>query len=87
MTLRTYRKDMIVIKNFSDGMIEEAHVFLRDGALSDEDDIVRQASDLISRSNRLRALEKKKQRFSLPGFILGAVLSALISACIILIFM
>ena len=87
MTLRTYRKNMIVIKNFSDGNIEEAHVFLRDSALGDEDDIVREASEIISRSNHIRALEKKKQRFSLPEFIIGAVISALLSVGIFLIFM
>ena len=84
---RTYRKDMIVIKNFDGGMIEEAHVFLRDGAQYDDDDVVKEACDIISRSNKIRSLEKKRQRFSLPEFIIGAVCSALISLSIVLIFM
>lgn len=86
MTLRGYRKNLVVIKNLEDGIIDEAFFFLRDGTNADDDDIVREANRIISRSKELKAIKNAKHRFSLPEFLIGAIAMAVLALISVLIF-
>ena len=84
MTLRGYRKNLVVIKNPDGKIIDEAFFVLKDGAESDEDEIVREANEIIASSKKLSAIKNARMRFSLPEFLIGAAFSAILATVIII---
>ena len=87
MTLRGYRKNLVVIKNLDGGVIDEAFFLLSDGTDATEAEIVREADRIISRSRELRAIKNVKPRFSLAAFFIGAATAALIAVVVMLLAM
>ena len=86
MTLRGYRKDLVVIKDLDGGIIDEAFFLLKDGTHADEDEIVREADRIIERSKHLRAIKNARSRFSLPEFFIGAAAAAIVALVLVFIF-
>ena len=86
MTQKTYRKNLVVVKNLDGGVIDEAFFLLRDGTLADEDEIVREADRIIERSKRLGAIKNARSRFSLPEFFIGAAAAAIVALVLVFIF-
>ena len=79
MTLRGYRKNLVVIKNPDGKIIDEAFFLLKDGACADEGDIVREANMIIEHSKEMSAIKNTRQRFALPEFFIGAALAAIVA--------
>lgn len=86
MTLRGYRKNLVVVKDLDGGIIDEAFFLLKDGACADEEEIVREADRIIERSKRLGAIKNARSRFSLPEFFIGAALAAIVALVLVFIF-
>lgn len=80
MTLRGYRKNLVVIKDLDGGIIDEAFFLLKDGTSATQDEIVREADRIIARSRELKAIKNTRARFSLPEFFIGAAIAALVTA-------
>lgn len=86
MTRKTFRKDLVVIKDLDGGVIDEAFFFLKDGASADEEEIVREANRIIERSKHIKAIKSARPRFSLPEFFIGAAAAAIVALVLVFIF-
>lgn len=86
MTQKTYRKNLVVVKNLDGGVIDEAFFLLKDGTRADEDEIVREADRIIERSKQLKAIKNARSRFSLPEFFIGAAAAAIVALVLVFIF-
>lgn len=86
MVLRGYRKNLVIVKNIDGDIFDEALFLLRDGAVFDEDEIIKEADRIISNSRDIRALKNAKTRFSLPEFFIGIAAAAIIGVIVALIF-
>lgn len=82
--MRGYRKNLVVFKNLDDGVISEAMFLLRDGADAKDDDIIKEADRIISRSKAAGAIKNARPRFSLPEFLMGIGVAA-VAAIIVMI--
>ena len=85
MTQKTYRKNLVVVKDLG-GVIDEAFFLLKDGTCADEDEIVREADRIIERSKQLKAIKNARSRFSLPEFFIGAATAAIVALVLVFIF-
>ncbi|MBQ0010632.1 MAG: hypothetical protein KBS76_05995 [Ruminococcus sp.] len=76
MILKGYTKNLIVVRNLENPLIDEAYLILKRGALRDagEDDIVREANRILS-GCEIPARKKAPPRGAVC-FLFGAVLSA-----------
>ena len=79
MTLRGYRKNLVVIKNPDSKVIDEAFFLLKDGTDAEEGDIVREANMIIERSKEIHAIKNAKPRFALTEFLIGAAMTAVLA--------
>lgn len=86
MTKRTYKKNMILIKDTSNALIDEALIILKDDGEYDECDIIAEADRIIGQSAEMRRLRRKKSDFALTEFILGIAVSAAVSVLLLAIF-
>ena len=86
MTLHGYRKELVVVKNLDSRIIDEALFFLKEGAESNEEEVVREANEIIGRSKELRAIKKRRPRVALAEFFIGAAMAAVIFMSLLLIF-
>jgi hypothetical protein len=86
MTQRTYRKNLVVVKDLDGGVIDEAFFLLKDGTNVDEDEIVREANRIIERSKQIKAIKSARPRFSLPEFFIGAAAAAIVALVLVFVF-
>lgn len=86
MILRGYRKNLVIVKNIDGDIFDEALFLLRDNAVCGEDEIIKEADRIIASSRDIRALKNAKTRFSLPEFLIGALVSAAVAAILAIIF-
>ena len=84
MTIKGYKKHFVILKGIGSDYIEEAYLVLRKelprGTAST--DIVKEATRLISEYHAGK--KRKRPRFSLPSFLIGAVFSGVIAGLLTL---
>lgn len=80
LILKGYTKNLIVVRNLENPLIDEAYLILKRGALRDagEDDIVREANRILSGCEI--PARKKLPVGGVLSFLLGAGLSAAVFA-------
>lgn len=83
MTLRGYKKNLVVVKNLEGGIIDEAFLLLRDGAEGSEDEIIKEANRIIARTDCIRAIKNAKPRFALPEFLIGLASATVMALTVI----
>jgi len=83
MTLRGYKKNLVVVKNLEGGIIDEAFLLLRDGAEGSEEEIIKEANRIIAHTDCIRAIKNAKPRFALPEFLIGLALATAMALTVI----
>lgn len=84
MTIKGYKKHFVILKGIGSDYIEEAYLVLKRelprGTAST--DIVKEATRIVSEYQSCK--KRKRPRFSLPSFLIGAVISGVVAGLLTL---